>query len=60
MPMDPEIRAVLASAPPSPAAGDGHVHFFASEQAAQAWAGRSEGTYVASIADGFEFGRTDR
>jgi alkylmercury lyase len=34
-----------------------YVHFFASEQAARAWAKRSEGTYVASIADGFEYGR---
>lgn len=34
-----------------------YVHFFASEQAARAWAGRNEGTYVASIAEGFEYGR---
>lgn len=34
-----------------------YVHFFASEQAAHAWAERSEGTYVASIAEGFEYGR---
>ncbi len=34
-----------------------HVHFFASEQAARAWAERSEGTYVASLAEGFEYGR---
>jgi alkylmercury lyase len=34
-----------------------YVHFFASEQAARAWAERSEGTYVASIAEGFEYGR---
>ncbi|MGH3005899.1 MAG: organomercurial lyase [Gaiellaceae bacterium] len=33
------------------------VHFFASEQSARAWADRSEGTYVASIAEGFEYGR---
>lgn len=33
------------------------VHFFPSEQAASAWAERNEGTYVASIADGFEYGR---
>ncbi|MPY87811.1 MAG: hypothetical protein GEU99_07815 [Luteitalea sp.] len=34
-----------------------YVHFFASEQAARAWAERSEGTYVASIVEGFEYGR---
>lgn len=34
-----------------------YVHFFASEQEARAWAERSEGTYVASIAEGFEYGR---
>jgi alkylmercury lyase len=34
-----------------------YVHFFASEQAAREWARRSDGTYVASIADGFEYGR---
>jgi alkylmercury lyase len=34
-----------------------HVHFFASEQAAREWAKRSEGTYIASIAEGFEYGR---
>lgn len=33
------------------------VHFFPSERAASAWAERNEGTYVASIADGFEYGR---
>lgn len=33
------------------------VHFFPSERAANAWAERNEGTYVASIADGFEYGR---
>jgi alkylmercury lyase len=33
-----------------------YVHFFASEQAAIAWATRSPGTYIASIADGFEYG----
>ncbi|MGH3093033.1 MAG: organomercurial lyase [Gaiellaceae bacterium] len=33
------------------------VHFFASEQAARAWMERSEGTYIASIAEGFEYGR---
>lgn len=34
-----------------------YVHFFPSEQAARAWAERNEGTYIASIAQGFEFGR---
>lgn len=34
-----------------------YVHFFPSEQAASAWAERNEGTYAASIADGFEYGR---
>ena len=34
-----------------------YVHFFASEQTARAWAERSEGTYIASIAEGFEYGR---
>ena len=34
-----------------------YVHFFASEPEAHAWAERSEGTYVASIADGFQYGR---
>lgn len=34
-----------------------YVHFFASEEAACAWANRSAGTYVVSIADGFEYGR---
>jgi alkylmercury lyase len=34
-----------------------YVHFFASEPDARAWAERSEGTYVASIADGFQYGR---
>jgi alkylmercury lyase len=34
-----------------------YVHFFAFEQEARAWAERSEGTYVTSIADGFEYGR---
>jgi alkylmercury lyase len=33
------------------------VHFFASEQAARAWTERSEGNYVVSIAEGFEYGR---
>lgn len=33
------------------------VHFFASEEAARAWTERSEGSYVASIAEGFEYGR---
>lgn len=33
------------------------VHFFVSEQTASAWAERSKGTYVVSIADGFEYGR---
>jgi hypothetical protein len=33
------------------------VHFFASDEAARVWTERSEGSYVASIADGFEFGR---
>lgn len=34
-----------------------YVHFFVSEHAASAWAERIEGSYVASIAEGFEFGR---
>ncbi|MPZ20835.1 MAG: alkylmercury lyase [Luteitalea sp.] len=34
-----------------------YVHFFASEQAAHAWAERNEGTYVVSITEGFEYGR---
>jgi alkylmercury lyase len=34
-----------------------YVHFFSSEQAAREWARRSDGTYVASIAEGFEYGR---
>jgi hypothetical protein len=34
-----------------------YVHFFASEEAARAWARRSEGTYVATIDDGFGYGR---
>lgn len=34
-----------------------YVHFFASEQAAQAWVERNEGTFVASIVEGFEYGR---
>jgi alkylmercury lyase len=34
-----------------------HVHFFTNEDAARAWAQRSEGTYVVSIAEGFEYGR---
>ena len=34
-----------------------YVHFFTSEQAAREWARRSDGTYVASIAEGFEYGR---
>ena len=34
-----------------------YVHFFASEDEARAWAERSEGTYVVSIAEGFEYGR---
>jgi alkylmercury lyase len=34
-----------------------YVHFFASEEAARGWARRSDGTYVASIAEGFEYGR---
>jgi hypothetical protein len=34
-----------------------YVNFFASEHAAQSWAERSEGSYVVSIADGFEYGR---
>jgi alkylmercury lyase len=33
------------------------VHFFGSEPEARAWAQRSHGTHVASIADGFEYGR---
>lgn len=34
-----------------------YVHYFPSEEAARQWAKRSEGTYVVSIAEGFEFGR---
>ena len=34
-----------------------YVNFFASEEAARTWAERSEGSYVVSIADGFEYGR---
>jgi alkylmercury lyase len=34
-----------------------YVNFFAHEDAARAWAQRSEGAYVVSIADGFEYGR---
>lgn len=34
-----------------------YVHFFADEDAARAWTRRSENTYVASIAEGFEYGR---
>jgi alkylmercury lyase len=34
-----------------------YVHFFANEDAASAWTDRSEGTYVVSIAEGFEYGR---
>lgn len=34
-----------------------YVHFFASEQEARAWAERNEDTYVASLAEGFEYGR---
>ena len=34
-----------------------YVHFFANEEAARAWTDRSEGTYVVSIAEGFEYGR---
>lgn len=34
-----------------------YVHFFASELSARAWAERNEGTYVVSIAEGFEYGR---
>ncbi|MGH2946244.1 MAG: organomercurial lyase [Solirubrobacteraceae bacterium] len=34
-----------------------YVHFFAGEDAARAWTRRSEDTYVASIAEGFEYGR---
>lgn len=34
-----------------------YVHFFASDRAARDWAERREGTYVVSIADGFEYGR---
>lgn len=33
------------------------VHFFASEEAAQTWAERVEGTFVVSIEDGAELGR---
>jgi hypothetical protein len=31
------------------------VHFFGSEEAARAWTERSEGSFVASIAEGFEY-----
>jgi alkylmercury lyase len=34
-----------------------YVHFFARQDAAEAWAQRSEGTYVVSIAEAFEYGR---
>jgi alkylmercury lyase len=34
-----------------------YVHFFADENAARAWTQRSEDTYVASIAEGLEYGR---
>jgi len=34
-----------------------YVNFFASEGAARSWAEHSEGTYVVSIAEGFEYGR---
>lgn len=34
-----------------------YVHFFATAEAARTWAPRSEGTYVASITEGFEYGR---
>ncbi|MPZ87984.1 MAG: alkylmercury lyase MerB [Nitriliruptorales bacterium] len=33
------------------------VHFFASEEAARIWTERNEGTYAASIAEGFAYGR---
>jgi hypothetical protein len=33
------------------------VLFFADYDAARAWTRRREGTYVASIAEGFEYGR---
>ena len=33
------------------------VHFFASGEAARVWTERSEGSYVATIAEGFKFGR---
>jgi alkylmercury lyase len=33
------------------------VHFFASEEAARAWTEGKNGTYVASISQGFEYGR---
>jgi alkylmercury lyase len=33
-----------------------YVHFFTSEESAREWAKRSEGTYIASIAEGFEYG----
>lgn len=32
------------------------VHFFATEDAARAWTGRRKGTYIVSIAEGFEYG----
>lgn len=34
-----------------------YVHFFASKEAAREWGRRSDGTYIASIAEGFEYGR---
>jgi alkylmercury lyase len=34
-----------------------YVNFFASEEAAGEWVKRNEGTYIASIAEGFEYGR---
>lgn len=34
-----------------------YVHFFASEAAARIWTEGKEGTYVASISQGFEYGR---
>jgi alkylmercury lyase len=34
-----------------------YVHYFASAEAGRAWARRSAGAYVVSIAEGFEYGR---
>ena len=34
-----------------------YVHFFATEDAARDWTASRPGTYIAAIADGFEYGR---